>query len=266
MIRNRSHPPPRHPRSSSLLDEIGRICCTLVGLGLRLGHPPETLAGASGVPIRPRRARSSPRTTTNLTDLEELLPGRVRKSPCAVGRRRGLPALRHSPDAPTTSGIHVAKLAGLPAQTVARVRDARWPAVHHALAPAAGVDPPARPCTPVEPLSLDARCLRVRGRPGCPNSPPHGQLTLFTQRPSSIPAVDALKERRLEALRPSVRRTTPGSGSPAPSSPRHAPDPRRQPFPVQSTPSSACKALFSDSVQGSGNSAAHDRCTEAGVC
>jgi len=119
-------------------------------------------------------------------------------------------------------GIHVAKLAGLPAQTVARARAVLDSlAVHHALAPAAD-GPTGKARTPGRTPSPDAALRLGPGAGPAPNSPPDGQLTLFTQFVQH-PAVDALKELKLEALTPlqafdELRRVK-GVAEGAPSSP-----------------------------------------------
>jgi DNA mismatch repair protein MutS len=212
------------PRSLVVLDEIGRGTSTLDGLSLAWAIA-ETLAGASGVP-----AASTPRTLFathyhELTDLEELLPGRVRNLQVAVREwgddvvflHRILPGR-----ADQSYGIHVAKLAGLPAQTVARARAVLDSlAVHHALAPAAD-GPTGKARTPGRTPSPDSPLRVGPGAGQVPNSPPDGQLTLFTQYVQH-PAVDALKELKLEALTPlqafdELRRVK-GVAEGAPSSP-----------------------------------------------
>jgi DNA mismatch repair protein MutS len=218
-------------RSLVILDEIGRGTSTLDGLSLAWAIA-ETLAGGGGKwqsggvaerqseednqrgttpahsatpPLR-HSATSSPRTLFathyhELTDLEDLLPGRVRNLHVSVREwgeeivflHRILPGRTDQ-----SYGIHVAKLAGLPPSTIARARQILDSlAVHHVGGGgergAAGSD--------------GARGGRGRGRGGAPTPPTppppprDGQLALFTEYVPH-PAVSALREIKIESLTP----------------------------------------------------------------
>jgi len=108
-------------RSLVILDEIGRGTSTLDGLSLAWAVA-ETLAGTPPTP--------APRTLFathyhELTGLAELLPGRVANLHVAVREWQDQIIFLHRilpGRADKSYGIHVAKLAGLPARTIARAR------------------------------------------------------------------------------------------------------------------------------------------------
>lgn len=109
------------PRSLVILDEIGRGTSTLDGLSLAWAIA-ETLAGTPPAP--------APRTLFathyhELTQLQERLQGRVTNLHVAVREWQDQIIFLHRilpGRADKSYGIHVAKLAGLPARTVARAR------------------------------------------------------------------------------------------------------------------------------------------------
>jgi DNA mismatch repair protein MutS len=169
-------------RSLVVLDEVGRGTSTLDGLSLAWAIV-EHLAGASPAP--------APRTLFathyhELTDLEERLKGRILNLHVAVrewpsGDEHAQIVFLHRilPGATDQSyGLHVARLAGIPASVIARGREVLASlAVHHAGSSAVnGAVPPPKP-------------------------EEDGQLSLFT-RYLSHPAVDALREIKLDALSP----------------------------------------------------------------
>jgi DNA mismatch repair protein MutS len=203
-------------RSLIILDEIGRGTSTLDGLSLAWAIA-ETLAG----PESRARGRlkagdsaistpASPRTLFathyhELTDLEERLPGRVKNLHVSVREwgdqivfvHRILPGRTDQ-----SYGIHVAKLAGIPAETIRRAREVLESLEVQHVSPAA---PAARPASDSAARS--------------------GQLSLFTEY-LAHPAIDALgaidlddispnraheELRRLKAL-VSVPPTTPARG------------------------------------------------------
>lgn len=173
-------------RSLVILDEIGRGTSTLDGLSLAWAIA-ETLASPRG-----------PRTLFathyhELTDLEERLPGRVQNLHVAVREFNDEVVFLHRilPGRTDQSyGIHVAKLAGLPASTVTRAREVLESlAVHH-----------HGPGDDAEPAQTRGK----KRKSTAPISQPHaaeGQLSLFTQYVPH-PAVSQLKEIKLDALTP----------------------------------------------------------------
>ncbi|GAB4544918.1 MAG: DNA mismatch repair protein MutS [Phycisphaerales bacterium] len=113
-------------RTLVVLDEIGRGTSTLDGLSLAWAIVEHLSGGGGGT-----EGRRGPRTLFathyhELTQLDERLPGRVRNLHVAVREvgddvvflHRILPG-----HADRSYGIHVARLAGLPAQVVARAHD-----------------------------------------------------------------------------------------------------------------------------------------------
>ncbi len=194
-------------RSLVVLDEIGRGTSTLDGLSLAWAIA-ETLAG---------RGAAGPRTLFathyhELTRLEEMLPGRVRNLHVSVREWGDEIVFLHRilPGRTDRSyGIHVAKLAGMPAGTVARAREVLESlAVHQAEGVGGG-------CTGTPPVQDDVEADRNGDSPGKQRRgrradvsrippPPAGQadqLALFTQFVNH-PAVDQLREVKLEALTP----------------------------------------------------------------
>jgi DNA mismatch repair protein MutS len=186
-------------RSLIILDEIGRGTSTLDGLSLAWAIA-ETLARAAP---SDHAVLAAPRTLFathyhELTELEDLLPERVRNLHVSVREwgddivflHRILPGRTDR-----SYGIHVAKLAGLPASTIARAREVLSSlAVQHQLGsskPAA--DPHVKPTT-----ITDAPRTRA-GRALPP--PAAGQLPLFTEY-LPHPAVNRLRELKLDTLTP----------------------------------------------------------------
>jgi len=163
------------PRSLVVLDEVGRGTSTLDGLSLAWGIV-EHLAGG-------------PRTLFathyhELTDLEERLPGRVKNLHVAVrewpsgGEHAEIVFLHRILPGRTDQsyGLHVARLAGMPASVVARGREVLASlAVHHA--------------GPQAPKVPDRA------------TPPDGQFSLFTEY-LPHPAVEALREVKIDHLTP----------------------------------------------------------------
>ncbi len=169
------------PHSLVVLDEIGRGTSTLDGLSLAWAIV-EHLAGG-------------PRTLFathyhELTDLEERLPGRVTNLHVAVrewpgGDEHAQIVFLHRilPGRTDQSyGLHVARLAGIPATVVSRGREVLASLAVHTAGTAA-----AKPDTMKVP----------KPRP----TDEDGQLPLFTQYVQH-PAIDALKEVKLESLTP----------------------------------------------------------------
>jgi DNA mismatch repair protein MutS len=173
-------------RSLVILDEIGRGTSTLDGLSLAWAIA-ERLAGTGE-----EANRSGPRTLFathyhELTDLEERLPGLVRNLHVSVREWGDQIVFLHRilPGRTDQSyGIHVAKLAGIPASVVRRAREVLESlAVHHA--PGKDAKGQARPGRP----------------PVLPSPSADGQLALFTTYVAH-PAVDELRELKLDALSP----------------------------------------------------------------
>ncbi len=166
-------------RSLIILDEIGRGTSTLDGLSLAWAIA-ETVADGGGV--RPRTLFAT--HYHELTDLEERLPGRVTNLHVAVREFNDDIVFLHRilPGRTDQSyGIHVAKLAGLPARTVARAREVLDSlAVHHH-----------------GPESEKARTERRKAIA----QPSNGQLGLFTEYVAH-PAVDGLREIKIDGLSP----------------------------------------------------------------
>ncbi|MGD9688191.1 MAG: DNA mismatch repair protein MutS [Phycisphaerales bacterium] len=170
------------PRSLVVLDEIGRGTSTLDGLSL-------AWAIAESLAADPSRAREpGPRTLFathyhELTQLEESFPGRVRNLHVAVREWGDQIVFLHRilPGRTDRSyGVHVAKLAGIPARTIERAREILSSlSVEHE-----GIGSAARRASP------------ARGSAG-----DQSQLGLFTEY-LPHPAVGALREVKLEDLTP----------------------------------------------------------------
>ncbi len=121
-------------RSLVILDEIGRGTSTLDGLSLawaiteRLASPPSAVAMTPAV--SPAASPRGPRTLFathyhELTRLEELMPGKVANLQVAVREWEDQVVFLHrilSGRADRSYGIHVAKLAGVPPDTIARAK------------------------------------------------------------------------------------------------------------------------------------------------
>lgn len=164
------------PRSLIILDEIGRGTSTLDGL---------SLAWAIAEHLASTGARTLFATHYHeLTDLEERLVGRVRNLHVSVREWGDQIVFLHRILPGRTSqsyGVHVAKLAGIPASVVARANQVLSSlAVHHG--PAASPPPLSPP-------------------PSSPPPPRDGQLSLFTEYVPH-PAIDTLREIKLESLSP----------------------------------------------------------------
>ncbi|MEX2219846.1 MAG: DNA mismatch repair protein MutS [Phycisphaerales bacterium] len=181
-------------RSLVILDEIGRGTSTLDGLSLAwaiaehlVGPESRPPAGETGAPQGPRTLFAT--HYHELTELEDRLPGRIRNLHVSVREWGEQIVFLHRilPGRTDRSyGVHVAKLAGIPAPVVARAREVLASlAVHHSVGQAS----------------------RPAGSPGAaaaipPPSPAgNGQLGLFTEF-LPHPAVDRLREIKLDTLSP----------------------------------------------------------------
>jgi DNA mismatch repair protein MutS len=187
-------------RSLVVLDEIGRGTSTLDGLSLAWAIA-ETLAGA-GKATGPRSLFAT--HYHELTRLEEMLPGRVRNLHVSVREWGDEIVFLHRilPGKTDRSyGIHVAKLAGMPAATVARAREVLESlAVHQAEGVVEGEAASRAAADAGETTNGKRRGKRADAS----RVPPPGQqdqLALFTQFVNH-PAVDQLREMKLEALSP----------------------------------------------------------------
>jgi len=165
-----------------ILDEIGRGTSTLDGLSLAWAIT-EHLASQP----RPRTLFAT--HYHELTSLEELAPKSVQNLHVAVrewttsdGSHEIVFLHRILPGRTDQSyGVHVARLAGIPAPVVARARELlRTLAVHHA---------------PAAPIAANAKSAQAKSR-----SQPE-QLPLFTEY-LPHPAVEALREIKLDTLSP----------------------------------------------------------------
>ncbi|MCC6322184.1 MAG: DNA mismatch repair protein MutS [Phycisphaerales bacterium] len=183
------------PRSLIILDEIGRGTSTLDGLSLAWAIA-ETLASAA------EADRPGPRTLFathyhELTDLEERLAGRVINLHVAVREFNDEIVFLHRilPGRTDQSyGIHVAKLAGLPARTIGRAREVLGSLAvhHHPLG-----EEPSDGSTP----SANGRRSRSHDTGGIASHPRSGQMSLFTEFVPH-PAVDQLREIKIDGLSP----------------------------------------------------------------
>ncbi|MBY0311273.1 MAG: DNA mismatch repair protein MutS [Phycisphaerales bacterium] len=183
-------------RSLVILDEIGRGTSTLDGLSLAWAIA-EELAGKDGGSGSPRVLFAT--HYHELTELEELRPGRVRNLHVSV-REWGEEIVflhRILPGRTDRSyGINVAKLAGLPSSTVTRAKQVLENLAVHHHGPTSG-DAEASP--------------QGKGRRGKMTAAPApiatsvasqgGQLSLFPEF-MKHPAVDRLREVKIEGLTP----------------------------------------------------------------
>jgi DNA mismatch repair protein MutS len=174
-------------QSLVILDEVGRGTSTLDGLSLAWAIVEYLAAPSRSESSHP----ASPRTLFathyhELTELEERLPGRIANLHVAVrewpsGDEHAQIVFLHRilPGATDQSyGLHVARLAGIPAAVITRGREVLASlAVHHAGS--------AKPAATVP----------------APKPDEDGQLSLFTQY-LSHPAVDALREVKLDSMSP----------------------------------------------------------------
>ncbi len=178
------------PSSLVILDEIGRGTSTLDGLSLAWAIA-EFLAGGQGEAGAGagtgEGTRRGPRTLFathyhELTELEERLPGRVRNLHVSVREWGDQIVFLHRilPGRSDRSyGVHVARLAGIPAEVVRRAGEVLASlAVQHG------------PATAKEATS------RIQ-----PAAAPAGQLSLFTEYVAH-PVVGELRELKLDALSP----------------------------------------------------------------
>jgi DNA mismatch repair protein MutS len=196
------------PHSLVILDEIGRGTSTLDGLSLAWAIV-EHLA-SSPVPSHPTsdipHPTSGPRTLFathyhELTDLEERLPGRVTNLHVAVREWPGGDAHaeivflhRILPGRTDQSyGLHVARLAGIPASVVSRGREVLASLAVHTHGAASTFPINAPTSTTAKP---DTRKV-PKARP----IDEDGQMPLFTQY-INHPALAALKEVKLDSLTP----------------------------------------------------------------
>ncbi len=184
-------------RSLVILDEIGRGTSTLDGLSLAWAIA-ETLAGTTKT-LAASAHQASPRVLFathyhELTDLEEMFPGRVVNLHVSV-REWGEEIVflhRILPGRTDRSyGVHVAKLAGLPAATVARAKEIleTLAVQHHGPTGGSGGS------------SKGAGEQGSKGAKIAVPAPSTGQLALFTEYVAH-PAVDELREVKLDALTP----------------------------------------------------------------
>jgi DNA mismatch repair protein MutS len=176
-------------RSMVVLDEIGRGTSTLDGLSLAWAIV-EHLASAKGETTGPRTLFAT--HYHELTDLEERLPGKVANLHVAVrewpgGDEHAQIVFLHRilPGRTDQSyGLHVARLAGIPATVVSRGREVLASlAVHNAGAAASTAKPDVKKVPKARPTDEE------------------GQLPLFTQY-INHPALDALREVKLDSLSP----------------------------------------------------------------
>lgn len=199
-------------RSLVVLDEIGRGTSTLDGLSLAWAIA-ETLAAGNGTGVPPVKSGSGPRTLFathyhELTRLEEMMPGRVRNLHVSVREWGDEIVFLHRilPGKTDRSyGIHVAKLAGMPAGTVSRAREVLESlAVHQAEGVSSTGALPVPDGGDADSNGDSAGRPRRGRRADASRVPPRresDQLALFTQFVSH-PAVDQLREVKIEALTP----------------------------------------------------------------
>ncbi|MBL8762251.1 MAG: DNA mismatch repair protein MutS, partial [Phycisphaerae bacterium] len=185
------------PRSLVVLDEIGRGTSTLDGLSLAWA-----IAEHLAAPNSPRALFAT--HYHELTSLEERLPGRVKNLHVEV--REWPPGDPHAqivflhrilPGRTDRSyGIHVARLAGLPLPVVERAREVLASlAVSHSTGPDAMSIPDAAGIAAPNP---DAAAPTNRRKRAALETT---QLPLFTTY-LEHPAVDQLREMKIEALTP----------------------------------------------------------------
>jgi DNA mismatch repair protein MutS len=207
------------PRSLVILDEIGRGTSTLDGLSLawaiteHLATPPESsrAQSESGAPTESDGSSgASPRTLFathyhELTELEELMPGRVRNLHVAV-REWGeeIVFLHHilPGRASQSYGVHVAKLAGIPPRVIERAREVLGAlSVEHSgrtKSPSPASDP-----STIQASSRSAPPTNARLARGAPDARADAAPSLFDSPAAPAhPAIQQLREIKLEALSP----------------------------------------------------------------
>jgi len=179
-----------------ILDEIGRGTSTLDGLSLAWA-------------IVEHLAALGPRTLFathyhELTDLEERLPGKVKNLHVAVrewpgGDEHAEIVFLHRILAGRTDrsyGLHVARLAGIPASVVGRARSVlETLEVSHGK----GMDPAS--AASGEPSTKSGRKVPTTRIPPSSPSQPSAQFSLFTEY-MPHPALDQLRELKLDAMSP----------------------------------------------------------------
>jgi len=179
-----------------ILDEIGRGTSTLDGLSLAWA-------------IVEHLAALGPRTLFathyhELTDLEERLPGKVKNLHVAVrewpgGDEHAEIVFLHRILAGRTDrsyGLHVARLAGIPASVVGRARSVlETLEVSHGK----GMDPAS--AASGEPSAKSGRKVPTTRIPPSSPSQPSAQFSLFTEY-MPHPALDQLRELKLDAMSP----------------------------------------------------------------
>ncbi|MDX2017826.1 MAG: DNA mismatch repair protein MutS [Planctomycetota bacterium] len=197
------------PRSLVILDEIGRGTSTLDGLSLAWSIA-EFLAGQG--------EHAGPRTLFathyhELTELEDMLPGRVRNLHVAVREWSRADAAhpeiiflhRILPGRTDQSyGVHVARLAGIPPRVVERAREVLASlSVSHGLGGSSGASDGASSAGNQTPASDASSPSGKRGKKV--QVPPRGsdasQIPLFTEFVPH-PAMNLLREVKLETLSP----------------------------------------------------------------
>ncbi|MFO0831180.1 MAG: DNA mismatch repair protein MutS [Phycisphaerales bacterium] len=194
------------PHSLVVLDEVGRGTSTLDGLSLAWGIV-EHLARAA--------EQSGPRTLFathyhELTDLEDRLPGKVANLHVAVrewpaggkpkdhdGHSEIVFLHRILPGRTDQSyGLHVARLAGIPKEVIARAREVLASlAVHHVGETVSA--PPAAANGPRPRRKADASRVPA----AAPTVGPGDQLGLFKEY-LPHPAIEALREVKLDSMTP----------------------------------------------------------------
>lgn len=196
------------PRSLVILDEIGRGTSTLDGLSLAWAIAEWLAVGARSIADAEPPALG-PRTLFathyhELTRLQELLPGRVQNLHVAVrewppGDLEAQLVFLHRIErgrADRSYGVHVARLAGVPAAVVARAHEVlgTLSVREH--------DDPAASSTRNGPIAKATGALPSEpGYRAAAAAPTNGQLGLFTEF-IAHPAVSALQELKLDAMTP----------------------------------------------------------------
>ncbi len=193
------------PRSLVILDEIGRGTSTLDGLSLAWAIAEWLAVGTrSSIALGPRTLFAT--HYHELTRLQELLPGRVQNLHVAVrewppGDPEAQLVFLHRIErgrADRSYGVHVARLAGVPAAVVARAHEVlgTLSVREH--------DDPAASATGARNGPVSRATGALPSKPGyraAAAAPTNGQLGLFTEF-IAHPAVSALQELKLDAMTP----------------------------------------------------------------